>query len=255
MLLELFRKYFVFYLCFLMGSVALSPIALSEDNIFLLEEFENLDNWEPFTFPKIKEHSTYTIVENNVTQSSRLRNVLKAESNASASAILYKGRFNVSDYPLLEWRWKVENVYEKGDAKKKSGDDYPIRIYIVFKYDPKKAGFRKRLKYKTAKALYGEYPPHSTLNYIWANKEHAEDILTNTYADEAKMILLQKGKEKIHTWQVEKANILEDYRKAFGEDPPDVGSIVMMNDSDNTKEHAVSYVDYIKIYREEEGQL
>jgi len=237
-----------------MLSVVLGSLASSEDTIFLHEEFENLDNWEPFYFPKIKKHSTYTIVEVNVPQSSRLRSVLKAESNASASAIMYKERFNVYEYPLLEWRWKVENVYEKGDAKKKSGDDYPIRIYIVFKYDPKKAGFRKRLKYKTAKVLYGQYPPHSTLNYIWANKEHAEDILTNKYADEAKMILLQKGKEGVNTWQAEHVNILEDYRRAFDEDPPKIGSIVIMNDSDNTKEHAVSYVDYIKISRKEEGQ-
>jgi hypothetical protein len=238
--MKLLRKCFVCFFCGLIFSVATVFSVFSAEKVFLLEEFENLDNWEPFYFPKIKEHSTYTINENNV---------LKAESHASASALMFEEQFNVYEYPLLEWRWKAENVYKKGDAKKKKGDDYPIRVYIVFKYDPKKAGFRKKLKYKTAKAVYGEYPPHSSLNYIWANKDHSEDILTNKYASEAKMILLQKGEKNVGTWQVERANILEDYRKAFGEDPPEVASIVIMNDSDNTKEYATSYIDDIKIFQ------
>lgn len=228
-------------LLFLIYSVVLghtSPCAGEE--ILLFEDFKGLGQWEPFTFPKIKEHSRYTIVEPHL---------LRAESQASASAIRYKEQFNVYDYPRVEWRWKVENIYQQGDAKSKQGDDYPLRVYIVFKYDPEKAGFRKNLKYNTAKALYGEYPPHSSLNYIWANQEHEEEILPNTYADEAQMILVQKGAANVNVWQVEHVNIVEDYRRAFGEDPPEIASIVIMNDSDNTKEQAVSYVDYLKIYR------
>ncbi len=227
-------------LCWCLSVLVINTSVFGAESILLLEEFETLDNWEPFYFPKIKKHSTYSIAEGNI---------LQTESRASASAIIYKKEFKVYEYPLLEWRWKVDKVYQKGDAKTKKGDDYPLRVYIVFKYDPKKAGFRKRLKYKAAKALYGEYPPHSSLNYIWANKEHDNDILTNTYAKEAKMILLQKGEKNVGTWQMQRAHILEDYQKAFGEEPPEVGSIVIMNDSDNTKEQATSYIDYIKIFR------
>jgi hypothetical protein len=210
------------------------------EETFLSEEFNNLDSWKPFYFPKIKNHSVYTIIDGNV---------LKAESNASASAIIYKTQFNVYDHPLLEWRWKIENIYHKGDATKKSGDDYPLRLYVMFEYDPARAGLLKKLKYETAKALYGQYPPHSTLNYIWANQLHSEHILTNPYADEAKMIPVEQGAQKLNTWLVEQANIVEDYRRAFREDPPANASLAIMNDSDNTGEHSISYIDYIRIYR------
>ncbi|MCK5347452.1 MAG: DUF3047 domain-containing protein, partial [Candidatus Heimdallarchaeota archaeon] len=73
--------------------------------------------------------------------------------------------------------------YRNGNAKTKEGDDYPIRIYVIFKYDPKRAGFFEKLKYNSAKLVYGEYPPHSALNYIWANKEHKERIITSAYTD------------------------------------------------------------------------
>ncbi|WP_319371702.1 DUF3047 domain-containing protein [uncultured Ilyobacter sp.] len=210
------------------------------EEVKIREEFKNLDSWKAYEFPKIKEHSVYTIVEGEI---------LKTESNASASAIIYKDEFDVYKYPLIQWRWKVDNIIKKGDAKSKDGDDYPIRIYIAFKYDPAYTGLGKRIKYNTAKLLYGDYPPDSSLNYIWANKDYKENIIANSYTSEAQMILLQKGDANVGIWKTETVNIIEDYKKAFGKQPPAVASIIIMNDTDNTKEKAVSYIDYIKVYR------
>jgi Protein of unknown function (DUF3047) len=217
------------------------PIVFGEEIVVLNETFNTLENWEPFYFPKISAHSTYTLTEDHV---------LKTESRGSASAIIFKTPFNVYQYPRLTWRWQVENIYQKGDAAKKSGDDYPLRLYVMFAYDPAKAGLGKKFKYTTAKILYGKYPPHSTLNYIWANREQAARILTNPYASEAKMIVLQQGEKKIRTWQAERVNILDDYRQVFGEDPPVMARLAIMNDSDNTGEHSISFIDDIKIVGE-----
>jgi hypothetical protein len=56
--------------------------------------------------------------------------MLKSDSRASASEIVFKHSFSVYEYPRVTWRWKAENVYEKGNATGKSGDDYPIRFYM-----------------------------------------------------------------------------------------------------------------------------
>jgi len=56
--------------------------------------------------------------------------MLKSDSRASASGIVFKHSFGVYEYPRVTWRWKAENVYEKGNATSKSGDDYPIRVYM-----------------------------------------------------------------------------------------------------------------------------
>jgi hypothetical protein len=214
-----------------------------DENIFLREEFNDLQRWKPLSFPKIKEHSTYNIEKDGA------GSYLKAESNASASGIAMKEEFNVYEYRQVRWMWKVSNVYEKGNAKKKSGDDYPLRVYIMFKYDPEKASFGERIKYGLVKSIYDEYPPHSSLNYIWANRKHEEKIIPNPYASEAKMILLQTGSEKEGQWIEQEIDIINDYRKAFGEDPPVTGSLAIMNDSDNTGENSVSYIDYIEVTR------
>jgi hypothetical protein len=50
-------------------------------------------------------------------------------------------------------------------------------------------------------------------------------------------------------WVEEDVNIVRDYREAFGSEPPPVASLAIMNDSDDTGERAVSFIDYIEVYR------
>lgn len=217
---------------------------LSATENFLSEEFDTLDRWEPFYFSKIEEHSSYTSdILNDIS-------FLVATSSNSASAILLKDRFNVYEYPDIVWRWKVSNVYEKGDSSKKEGDDYPVRLYVMFQYDPEKASFAKKMKYEIVKLLYGEYPPHSSLNYIWANTKQSVSFIPNPYSSLAMMIPVASGQEQVGEWLEHRANIVDDYRAAFGEDPPPMTAIGVMSDSDNTGESARAYIDYIKIYKE-----
>lgn len=148
---------------------------------------------------------------------------------------------------MLKWKWKVSNVYENGNAKVKAGDDYPIRIYIMFEYEPENSGFWESALYESAKLIYGEYPPHSSLNYIWANKNHSEEIIPNSFTEKAQMVLLQKGNTNVGEWIIEEVNILEDYQKAFGEKPPIKASLAIMSDSDNAGESAIAWIDFIEL--------
>ncbi len=228
----------------LLVPVLLVPGAhVPERTVLFHEDFASLDNWKPFTFPKIKRQTIYSI------QKDADRHYLKAESNASASALVYKDSFNAYDYPRVKWRWKVDALYVKGDAKTKSGDDYPLRVYVMFEYDPDKAGVFEKMKYGFAKKIYGEYPPQSSLSYVWASKEEPESIIVSAYTDRAMMVLLQKGAKNVGTWQDQEINIMDDYQKAFGSKPPVHARIAIMNDSDDTGESSTSYMEYIEVFR------
>jgi hypothetical protein len=230
-------------LSFLLPVISVLPGHAQDRHIFLREDFNGLEDWRPLYFPKIKGHTRYSI------QKEKDGSYLKAESNSSPSAVVNKNEFSVYEYPNIRWRWKISNTYKKGNAEKKSGDDYPIRIYIIFKYDPETASFGKGIKYGLAKKIYGEYPPDSSLNYIWANRHHNESFITSPYTNEQEMIVLQTGEKNAGKWRQEDVNVLEDYRKSFGKDPPSTASLAVMNDSDDTKESSVSYVDYIEVYK------
>ena len=231
------------FICTMAVLVAAFPASADNHHILFREDFSTLDNWKPFTFTKIKKHSVYTI------ETEGGKRMLKAESSASASAIVYKDAFDVYDHPRAKWRWKVKNVYAKGDVRTKAGDDYPIRIYIMFEFDPDKSGAMDRIKYSFAKSLYGEYPPHSSLSYIWSSKDDPGTFVVSPYTDKAMMVLLEKGPAKAGTWVDEEIDIPADYQKAFKTKPPARARIAIMNDSDNTGESAVSYLEYIEVFR------
>jgi hypothetical protein len=230
-------------ICTLAFLFASSPASAGDRQVLFREDFSTLDNWKPFFFPKIKSHSTYTI------ECDGDKHVLRAESHASASAIVYKDIFDVYEYPRAKWRWKVKNIYARADVRSKEGDDYPIRVYIMFAYDPEQAGAFERIKYGFAKALYGEYPPHSSLSYVWSSKDDPETFIISPYTDKAMMVLLEKGPTKVGTWVDEEIDILADYQKSFKSNPPGRARIAIMNDSDNTGESSVSYLEYIEVYK------
>jgi hypothetical protein len=234
-----FMQYIIGVLCL---SLAVC-VSAGEHNVLFREEFNDLSNWRALTFPKIEKQTSYRIGRE------KEGTYLHALSNASASAILYKERINVYDFPKVKWRWKITTVYKSGEAGTKAGDDFPIRIYIMFPYDPANAGLGERIKYSLVKKLYGKYPPHSSLNYIWANHGHSDRIITSPYTNRVKMIVLEAGTENAGTWVNETINILEDYKDAFGLPPPKTARIAVMNDSDNTLEQSVSYIDFIEVFR------
>jgi hypothetical protein len=67
------------------------------------------------------------------------------------------------------------------------------------------------------------------------------------------IIAVESGSEKVGQWVKEERNILEDYRKIFGEDPPEIGAVALMSDTDDTQEEVTAY--YGDIYLAEKDGL
>jgi hypothetical protein len=191
--------------------------------------------WRPLTFKDIRQHTRYATVRDGETF------VMKAEANASASGLIHPVDADPRRTALLRWRWKVENLLRKADVTRKQGDDYPARIYVVFAYDPDRASLAQRIKYEAARLIYGEYPPHSGLNYIWESKAPLGTVVPNPFTDRVRMIVVDSGPARVGQWVEHERNIDQDYRKAFGEEPPMISGIAIMTDADNTQESAVAY--------------
>ena len=203
--------------------------------------------WKPLTFKKIERHTTYTLAQDDHTV------VVKAVAEASASGLVREIKINPKEYPIVEWRWKVSNILKKGDVHKKEGDDYPARIYITFEYDPSKLGFFEKAKYEMVRLLYGEYPPLAAINYIWESKAPIGTMVPNPFTDRVIMFVVESGETKPNQWVSEERNIYEDYKKAFGQEPPMISGVAIMTDTDNTGESATAYYGDI-IFRKTKSQ-
>ena len=80
-------------------------------------------NWKSEEF---KGQTRYSIVELEGDK------VLQGKSAGTASALVFKKKYFLQDYPVLSWRWKIEDILRAGDARSKESDDYAARIYVVF---------------------------------------------------------------------------------------------------------------------------
>ena len=185
-------------------------------------------------FKKIARHTEYVLVKDGD------QVVVRATSEASASGLTKEVSINPKDYPVVRWRWKVENLLQRSDVSRKDGDDYPARLYITFAYDPDRVSFGKKLKYKAGRALFGDIPI-GALNYIWETKTPVGTMIENAYTDFAQMIVVESGPSKVGMWVEEERNIYDDYMKAFGEEPPLINGVAIMSDTDNTNERAVAF--------------
>jgi len=192
------------------------------------------DGWKPLTFKKIPKQTAYELIKDGDAV------VVKAVSDASASGLTKAVTIDPKEYPIVRWRWKVENVLRHSDVSRKDGDDYPARLYITFAYDPDKVSLGKKLKFKTGQALFGDIPI-GALNYIWDTNTPIGTIVENAYTDFAQMVVVESGMQKVGRWVSEQRNIYEDYKQAFGEEPPLMNGVAIMTDTDNTKEQATAY--------------
>jgi hypothetical protein len=149
--------------------------------------------------------------------------VLQATSQASASGLFKKSSINLRKYPYLNWRWRVENRIESGDERKKSGDDYVARLYLVINH-----------KYFFWKSL--------ALSYVWANKSKKGEIWNNAFAGDAvKMFALRSAENETGLWVSEKRNVYEDLKLAFGEEINSIDAVAIMTDTDNSRSKAKAY--------------
>jgi hypothetical protein len=213
-----------------------APVVLhsdSTDSYVLKPSDYNPDNrdeskWIHQSLGNIK-RTSYSLAENDNGDI-----VIEAVSENSASGLVVPIRAKTKTYPIIEWSWWIEGVLENGNLTRKDGDDYPARIYITFDYPLSDLGFGDRVRYRALRIFTSFDVPTRAINYIWANKADIGTIAPNPFTDWVQMIAVQSGNEKAGTWQFEARNIYDDYREAFGEEPPPITGIQIMTDSDNT---------------------
>jgi hypothetical protein len=153
---------------------------------------------------------------------------VQALSEKTCSAIYYRVGYNLQNFPLLSWKWKVLKFPDLSLAKTaREKDDYAARVYVIFPF----------LTFSSSKFL----------EYAWSQDLPAETILDSPFGKNIKIIIIRSGKAPNDDWIVERRNVYEDYKKAFGAKPRGVGAIALMCDADGTKTQAQALFDEIII--------
>lgn len=150
---------------------------------------------------------------------------LQLTSDSTSMALYRDIDFDLKQYPLLNWRWKVTRLPEKGDVRRKNADDQAAQVYVVFSRWPEAVNSR-------------------LVGYIWDTTAPAGLAVTSARTSNVRYIVLKSGPEGLDRWFSEKRNVLADYKRLFNEEPPSSGkiSVSVMIDSDNTGSSAESFI-------------
>ncbi len=184
--------------------------------------------WQVWQLSAAKKPTRYRLVADGG------RTVVKASAQGSASGLSYRLRVDLNRHPLLHWRWKVPSLIAAADNTLRHAEDSPVRLIVTFDGDRTRLPFEERLFAQQFKLFTGKELPYATLMYIWENRMPRGSVIPNAHTARVKMIVAESGPAHVGQWRAQTRNVLEDYRRAFGEAPPPVRSIAIMTDTDNT---------------------
>jgi len=159
----------------------------------------------------------FTVVEDGAGK------VLRLKSDNDSSTISKEIKVDVTEYPILEWKWKAVALPPRGNARKAETDDEGAQIYVTFPRFP--TALRSR-----------------TIGYIWDSTEPAGASFPSAKVSTVHFIVVRSGSGDLGKWITETRNVVEDFKKIHGEEPDvPAGGITLSINSQNTGSRAESF--------------
>ncbi len=197
--------------------------------------------WEVVKITEEKKPTQYRLVDDAGTV------VLNAKADAAATGLGQPTKIDIRATPVLEWRWKISRLIATADNAVSSKEDSPARIVFSFGGDRAKLPLSDRLALSLSDQRSGKPTPYATMMYVWANKAPVGTVIPNPHTGRVQMIVASSGPAGVGAWQALKRNVLEDFRRAFNEDPGMLMSIGVLTDTDNTGDSAEAWYGDIRL--------
>lgn len=140
---------------------------------------------------------------------------------------------NIYETPILHWEWRVFELPEGANEDIDERNDTAASIYVVFDMGHV--------------ALFKKVP--KSIRYTWSSSLEEGTELSKFYGNQ-KIVVVESGEEETGKWISFERNIVEDYKRLFGDDPPkNPLAILILSDGDSTESYAKA--DYGKIILKE----
>jgi hypothetical protein len=242
-------------ICLVVSLLILAPIslALEKENRILLgfQEAQDsasiADGWEHITYPRTRENDMSLTTEEK-------RTVLHVQSLGSASALLKRTDADLQEFPILVWCWKISRVVGMAIEDQKDRNDSAARVRVIFGREraeprplpPEIEEFFDSLGIKRTAVE----PTGYKIDYIWANRLPADEILDYPGSRHHKVVVVESGKAKADRWIWERRNLVEDFELLFEAAPPGLSGIVILTDTDDTNEGVEAFYSSVVLMNE-----
>lgn len=142
---------------------------------------------------------------------------------------------NIFETPILSWKVRAHKLPENAREDNDSYNDTVASIYVAF--DMGRVALVKKVP--------------KTIRYTWSSTLEEGTELSKFFGNQ-KVVVVESGDERKGEWITFKRNIVEDYRRLFGDDPPkNPIAILILSDGDSTHSWVEADYDDIKLLPEQ----
>lgn len=145
--------------------------------------------------------------------------VLRVEARSAAGRAEYRLRRPLRPVRggSITWRWRSETPLRQAQLRRRSGDDSPARVVVVFE------GGR-------------------SIAYTWGNAEARGEIFPSPASASRMVIVLRRADDADGSWHLERRDPFADYRRAFNNSPDAIVAIGIGADSDALRARTLAEV-------------
>jgi hypothetical protein len=148
---------------------------------------------------------------------------LRSEDEGSTITKNVKGKVHLKQTPILEWSWKAVVLPNGGDARTKELDDQAVQVFVSWERFPQTVRSR-------------------VIGYVWDTTAPVGTIVKSQKTQTVTYVVLRSGTAELGKWISERRNVVEDFKKIYGDAPDDLAGVSIAIDSNDTKSKAESYV-------------
>lgn len=145
------------------------------------------------------------------------RPYLRLSCPSSSWAFYRKVDVRLARTPLLCWSWKADVLPTGGDGRYRATDDEAGQVYVLFPGRGLLGSLRERI-----------------LEYTWETVPPRGTLYTPQRNADTRVFVLRSSADGLGAWKNESRDVAADFRRAFGENPPDPVGISFQIDSDDT---------------------
>lgn len=125
---------------------------------------------------------------------------------------------NIYKTPILSWRVRAHRLPENANEDNDDYNDSVASIYVAF--DMGRVALFKRVP--------------KTIRYTWSSTLEEGTELSKFFGNQ-KIVVVESGPKRTGDWITFKRNIVEDYKRLFGDNPPKTPmAILILSDGDST---------------------
>jgi hypothetical protein len=164
-------------------------------------------------------------------------------SDSSVSTLYKPVDVDLQERPILRWRWRVDEPAPATDLSVEGEDDCSLAVYVGFPYQAGQASLFERMKRSMVESWVGEEAPGRVLRYVFCGSHERDEVVESPYLGSAGYVrVLRPTESPTGQWFEEQVDLAADYRRAFGEEPPNPTQVAIQADTDNTESASRAFV-------------